>query len=256
MKERSAGGIGYLVSDWPLDLQKPSIIFIHGAGGSSLFWQDQVLGLSPRLNAVAVDLPGRGRSTGPGKQTIVAYSDTVVRFISDIGIPDPILCGLSLGGAIVQQVLLDHPGLLKAGILVGTGARMAVAPAFFDKIEKDYNGFVDWLCKICVSKQTDPRKIDPFGKDLRRCRPAVVSGDFQACNRFDVRDQIPAIETPVLVITGAEDKLTPPESGEFLEKGIRTANRVHIAEAGHLIPMEKPEETNQAILKFLGITDP
>ena len=86
MKERSAGGIGYLVSDWPLDLQKPSIIFIHGAGGSSLFWQDQVLGLSPRLNAVAVDLPGRGRSTGPGKQTIVAYSDTVVRFISDIGI--------------------------------------------------------------------------------------------------------------------------------------------------------------------------
>ena len=132
---------------------------------------------------------------------------------------------------------------------------LAVAPAFFDKIEKDYNGFVDWLCKICVSKKTDPQKIRPFGEDLRRCRPAVVSGDFQACNRFDVRDQIPAIEAPVLVITGAEDKLTPPEFGEFLEKGIGTANRVHIAEAGHLIPMEKPEETNRAILKFLGAAD-
>ena len=53
MEERRAGGIGYLVSEWPLESQKPSIIFIHGAGGSSLFWHDQILGLSPGFNAVA-----------------------------------------------------------------------------------------------------------------------------------------------------------------------------------------------------------
>ncbi len=145
MKERSAGGIGYLVSDWPLDFQKPTIIFIHGAGGSSRVWHNQIVGLSASLNAVAVDLPGRARSTGSGKQTIAEYADTVVKFITDLKIPDPILAGLSMGGAIVLQVLLDQPNLLKAGILFGTGARMAVSPAFFDKIEKDYDGFVDWL---------------------------------------------------------------------------------------------------------------
>ena len=256
MKERSAGGIGYLVSDWPLDFQKPTIIFIHGAGGSSRVWHDQIVGLSARLNAIAVDLPGRARSTGPGKQTIAEYADTVVRFITDIGIPDPILAGLSMGGAIVLQVLLDQPNLLKAGILFGTGARMAVAPAIFDRIEKDYNGFVDWLCKICVSKKTDPRTIRPFGEDLRRSRPAVVSGDFRACDRFDAGEQLSEIEAPVLVITGEEDRLTPPEFGEVLEKGIGTASRVHITGAGHLVPMEKPDESSQAILKFLGVTEP
>ena len=251
MEERSAGDIACLVSEWPLDFQKLTLIFIHGAGGSSLFWQEQVKGLSDRVNAVAVDLPGRGRSTGAGKQTIAEYADTVVRFISETGIPDPILCGFSMGGAIVQQVLLDHPGLLTAGILIGTGARMAVAPAFFEKIESDYNGFVDWLCKICISKKTEPHRIDPFRVDMLGCRPVVVSDDFRACDRFDAADSVHAIAAPVLVITGKEDRLTPPEFGEFLESRIQSASRIDIADAGHLVPMEKPEETNQAIMGFL-----
>lgn len=251
MEERSTGGIGYLVSDWPLDLQKPTIVFIHGAGGTSIFWHDQIKGLSARVNAVAIDLTGRGRSSGGGKQAVADYAEVVAKFITETGIQDPILCGLSLGGAIVQQVLLDQPNLLKAGILIGTGARMKVAPTFFETIEKDYTGFIDWLCKICVSKKTDPQKIRPFREDMRRCRPEVVFGDFRACDRFDVSDLIHAIETPVLVVTAEEDKLTPPKFGEFIEKRIRTASRVHIADAGHLVPMEKPEETNQAILRFI-----
>jgi pimeloyl-ACP methyl ester carboxylesterase len=255
MQERNTNGIGYLAGDWPLDSQKPTIIFIHGAGGSSLFWHDQIKGLSARVNTVAIDLTGRGRSSGAGKQVVADYAEVVVKFITETGIQDPILCGLSLGGAIVQQVLLDHPKLLKAGILIGTGPSMKVAPTFFESIDKDYNGFVDWLCKICVSKKTDPQKIRLFREDILRCRAEVVSGDFRACDRFDVSDQVHAIETPVLVVTAEEDKLTPPKVGEFLEKSIRTASRIHITDAGHLVPVEKPEETNQAILRFLDAVD-
>ena len=251
MEEHSTGGIGYLAGEWPLDLQKPTIVFIHGAGGSSLFWHNQIKGLSARVNTVAVDLTGHGRSSGAGKQLVTDYAEVVVKFITETGIQDPILCGWSLGGGIVQQVLLDQPNLLKAGILLGTGARMKVAPTIFETIDKDYHGFVDWLCKICVSKKTDPQKIHPFREDMLRCRPEVVSGDFRACDRFDVSDYVHAIEKPVLVVTAEEDKLTPSKIGEFLEKRMRTASRIHIADAGHLVPMEKPQETNQAILGFL-----
>ena len=250
MQELQTGRIGYLAGAWPLDSQKPTIVFIHGAGGSSIFWQDQIMGLSDRFNTIAVDLPGRGRSPGAGKQAVADYAEIIVKFIAQTVITDPILCGLSMGGAIVQQVLLDQPELLKGGVLIGTGARLAVAPTFFETIDKDYNGFVDWMCKICVSKKTDAQKIRPFREDMLRCRPAVVSGDFRACDRFDVSDQVHSIEVPVLVVTAEEDKLTPPKFGELLEKRIRTASRVHIPDAGHLVPMEKPEETNQAILRF------
>ena len=250
MQELQTSGIGYLAGAWPLDTQKPTIVFIHGAGGSSIFWQNQIIGLCDRFNTIALDLPGRGRSPGAGKQAVADYAEIVVKFIAQTDIADPILCGLSMGGAIVQQVLLDQPELPKGGVLIGTGARMAVAPAFFETIDKDYNGFVDWMCKICVSKKTDPPKIRPFREDLLRCRPEVVSGDFRACDRFDVSEQVHSIEVPVMVITAEEDKLTPPKFGEFLHKRIRTASRVHIADAGHLVPMEKPGETNQAILRF------
>jgi pimeloyl-ACP methyl ester carboxylesterase len=254
MQERETGGIGYLVGDWPLDPQKSTLVFIHGAGGSSAFWQEQVRGLSSRVNTLAIDLPGRGRSIGEGRRTIAGYAEDVAGFLNEIDIPDPILCGLSMGGAIVQQMLLAYPKRLKAGILIATGARMKVAPAFFETIEKDYNGFAGWLSKICVSKKTDPHKIKPFREDLLRCRPEVTIKDFGACDRFDVVDQISDISSPVLVVTAEEDKLTPPKFGEFLKKQIKNASRVHIMDAGHIVPVEKPDEVNKAITKFLDQT--
>ena len=251
MQERKTNGIGYLAGDWPLDPQKSTIIFIHGAGGSSVFWQAQVEGLAARANTLAMDLPGRGKSDGKGKDRVEDYARAVDNFVEEINVPHPILCGLSMGGAIAQQVLLDYPTRLKAGILIGTGARMQVAPAFFETIEKDYNSFVNWLCKICVSKNTDSKIVNPFREDLLRCKPEITFGDFRACDRFDVADQLHAIEAPALVVTAEEDKLTPPDSGDFLEKHIKNATRAHIMDAGHIVPMEKPEEMNKTILKFL-----
>ena len=251
MQERKTNGIGYIVGDWPLDPEKSTIVFIHGAGGSSTFWQEQVKGLSSRVNTLAIDLPGRGRSIDEGRHTISDYAEDVAGFLNEIDIPDPILCGLSMGGAIVQQILLAYPKRLKAGILIATGARMEVAPAFFETIEKDYKGFAGWLSKICVSKKTDPHRADPFREDLLRCRPEVTISDFEACDRFDVVDQISAINSPVLVVTAEEDKLTPPKFGEVLEKQIKSATRVHIIDAGHIVPVEKPDEVNKTIIKFL-----
>jgi pimeloyl-ACP methyl ester carboxylesterase len=59
---------------------------------------------------------------------------------------------------------------------------------------------------------------------------------------------------PVLVITAEEDRLTPTKYGIFLEEKIAKASRVHIQDAGHLVPAEKPEEINMAIEDFLDRT--
>ena len=254
MLERETSGIGYLAGNWPLDPEKSTLVFIHGAGGSSAFWQEILPGLSARVNTVAIDLPGRGRSKGPGRQKIEDYASVVADFLTEINIPDPILCGLSMGGAIAQQVLLDYPNRLQAAILIGTGARMTVAPAMFESIEADYKNFVDWLGKICISKYTDSKVIIPFLEDLLRSRPEITLGDFRACDRFDVADRLTAVETPVLVVTAEEDKLTPPKFGEFIAKQIKNASRAHIMDAGHIVPVEKPDEVNRAIMHFLDQT--
>jgi pimeloyl-ACP methyl ester carboxylesterase len=251
MLEREKNGIGYLAGDWPLDPEKSTLVFIHGAGGSSVFWQAQIKGLSSRVNTLAIDLPGRGRSIGDGRQTIAGYAEDVDGFLNKIDIQTPIICGLSMGGAIAQQMLIAYPKRLKAGILIATGARMEVAPAFFETIKKDYEGFTRWMSKICVSKKTDPHKADPFREDLLRCRPEVTINDFGACDRFNVIDHISAINSPVLVVTAEDDKLTPPKYGAELAKGIKNAVRSHIVDAGHIVPVEKPDAVNKEIIQFL-----
>jgi pimeloyl-ACP methyl ester carboxylesterase len=110
------------------------------------------------------------------------------------------------------------------------------------------------LGNICISKFTDSKVINPFLEDLLRSRAEITLGDFRACDRFDVADRLTAVETPVLVVTAEEDKLTPPKFGEFIAKQIKNASRAHIMDAGHIVPVEKPDEVNRAIMHFLDQT--
>jgi pimeloyl-ACP methyl ester carboxylesterase len=252
MEERKIGGIGFIAGRWPLDQDKSAIVFIHGSGSRGHFWKAQVEGLAGHVNTVALDLPGHGRSGKDGKNTVVDYARAVLEFIEAADIPHPIPCGLSIGGAIVQQLLLDYAEQFQAGILIGTGARLKVLPMFFETIEKDYSKFVEMLCKFSGSEKTAPEVIQAFRDDLQKCDPQVTFGDFEACNRFDVMDRLAQISVPVMVISAQDDKLTPPKYADFLESAISNTTRAHISDAGHIAPLEKPREINQAIIEFLN----
>jgi pimeloyl-ACP methyl ester carboxylesterase len=254
MEERKTNGIGYITGRWPLDPAKSTIVFIHGAGGSSVFWRAQVDALAEQANTIAIDLPGHGQSDGNGHDRIEDYARGVMEFINAIEAPRPIPCGLSLGGAIVQQLLLDSPDLFKAGILISSGSKLKVAPEIFDTIEKDVNSYVDMMAKLVASKSTDPDRVKGFKDDTARCKSEVLIQDFRACDRFDIMQRMGAITSPVLVVSAEDDQVTPPKYGDFMEKSIAKASRVHIMEAGHIVPMEKPEEVNRAIMEFLGRT--
>ncbi len=254
MDKRKSGDLAYITGSWPLDPARSTIVFIHGAGGSSVLWHSQVEALAERVNTIALDLPGHGRSTGSGRKTVDDYTRAVVEFVERIDATGPIPCGLSMGGAITQQLLLDYQERFRAGILISTGARLKVMPVIIETIEKDYGAFVEMLGKFAASEKTDPELLRPLLEETALCKPEVALGDFRACNAFDVMGRIPSIEVPVLVINGEDDKLTPPKYGDFLEKGIRNAHRARIKDAGHLVPMEKPDEVNRAILEFLDRT--
>jgi pimeloyl-ACP methyl ester carboxylesterase len=251
MEEREISGVGFIAGRWPLDQGKSTVVFIHGSGGSGHFWKAQVEGLTERVNTVALDLPGHGRSGKDGKDSIADYSLAVAEFADALEASKAILCGWSLGGAIVQQLLLDFAERFEAGILIGTGARLKVSPAIFEAIENDYPSFVEMLGKLASSGNTNTGVVESFQDDLTRCKPGVTYGDFQACNLFSVVERLNEISVPVLVISAEEDNLTSPKYARFLEDGIPNAVRKHIHAAGHIAPMEKPQEVNQAIIEFL-----
>ncbi len=259
MIEEKIDGIAFSAGTWPPAPDRPTLLFIHGSGGSNVLWQAQVTGLADRVNTVAVDLPGHGASEGGGRHRVEDYADDLARFIEAAMLPRPIPCGLSIGGAIVLQLLLDRSESFPAAILCCTGARLKVLPAMLETIASDYEGFIGMLGEFGGAAATDPARLAPIVEATRRCPATVTLKDFQACDRFDVMNRLAEIFRPVLVVSGAEDRLTPPKYADFLEKQIFGAQRRHIAGAGHMLPLEQPEALNNAIAAFLeglGWIDP
>ena len=127
----------------------PSFSFMVRAG--HIFVERQVDALSPKVNTIAIDLPGHGASDGKGLEASLIMPRLVPILSMPPALSDPILCGLSLGGAIVQQLLIDHPERFAAGILVGTGARLKVMPAIFEAIENNDGSFIHMLNQYAFS---------------------------------------------------------------------------------------------------------
>lgn len=244
-------GIAFSAGNWPPDPAKPTLLFIHGSGEDRILWDWQVDALAGVANTVAMDLPGHGRSDGPAAADVAGYAQAVAAFVAAAQLPRPIPCGLSIGGAITQQLLIEYPDRVVAGILVNTGARLRVMPAIFQTIETDYAGFVTMTGQMAASPNTDAAVLGPLMQATAACPPEVAAGDFRACDNFDVMARLSEIQHPVLVVSAEEDKLTPAKYSDFLETHIPGARRAHILDAGHLSPVEQPQAVNAAITSFL-----
>lgn len=252
MIENRADDIFFVAGDWPMADSKPTLVFIHGSGGSHVLWDKQVAALSPFANTVALDLPGHGKSKGEGRDTIRDYAEVVHHFIASLRLPRPIPCGLSIGGAIALQLLIDKKRRYEGGILINTGARLKVMPMIFDTIRTDFNASIEANKLFAISEKTDPAKIGLLLEDMRRCGADTTYSDFKACDGFNVMTQLKTIDTPVLVMTAEDDKLTPPKYGRYLAEHIPCASMAEIPDAGHLSPLEQEEDVNQAIINFLN----
>lgn len=246
---QKAQGMGFIGATWPLDPKKPTFVFIHGAALSGRVWESQILGLKPIANTIALDLPGHGESDGAPKATIGDYARAILSFLEATPVPNPIPVGLSMGGAIALRLLLDNPGLFVGAVLINTGAKLRVAQGILQTIREDYGGFVRSLVETTLTLKALDEVKERLLKGLSP-NPSVALGDFLACDAFDVRAELHQIQAPVLVMASSEDRLTPIKYAAFLEQNIESAHLVVIENAGHLSPLEKPSDVNEAIRRF------
>jgi len=225
---------------------KPTLLFIHGAGGSHKIWEPQVKFFR---DALAVDLPGHG--AGVGKRTIDEYVKEVKKFCDENGLKSIVMIGNSMGGAIVQKFALDHPEYLKAIVLVCTGAKLRVVPTIFETIKKNHSQAVELITELSFFDKASNGKKKRAAEDMKNISLEVIYGDFEACDKFNVMERIKEIKVPTLIICGLEDQLTPVKYSEYLTNNIPNSKLEIIADAGHMVMLEKPEEFNEKLEKFI-----
>ncbi len=231
---------------------RPSLVLIHGAGGSHLSWPADLRRLAG-WNVLAVDLPGHGRSAGLGQQSIQRYADLLVYFLAEINIHQAVLVGHSMGGAIAIQAALDQPTLVTGLGLVSTGAYLGVPTDLVQDLSDPLTlpqGLARFQ-RLAFSPVTSPFLVEMTVRLLREGRTPVLAGDWQACALFDQRAQVERITCPAWVAVGADDHLTPLSYSNFLAARLPNARLTVIPHAGHMVILEKPGEVVQGVSRFV-----
>lgn len=230
-----------------------TLVLLHGAGGTHLFWPPQVRRLS-HLQILAPDLPGHGRSGGDGLQSIVAYAAWVADWLNAIGIKRAYLGGHSMGSAIALQLALISPDLVAGLILIGAGARLKVHPDILNKLVKEetFKEAVEIVVSAAFADQTPARLKELAFQRMAATRQAILYGDFIACNDFDLIQNLAQVRQPAMVICGDQDRLTPRRYAEYLVCQLPDAH-LHIVEnAGHMVMLERPVLIAQLIREFIS----
>jgi pimeloyl-ACP methyl ester carboxylesterase len=228
------------------------LIFVHGSMANHHTWDSQ-LQLSKAHHLLLLDLPGHGQSEPLDEPiTVKLLTDHVAGFAESLGIGPGVFIGHSLGGAICLQLALDSPALVQALVLIGTGAKLGVLPAILEALKTDFRASVELaIGGMAFASPARPEIIERTKRESLKCRPDIAYADFVACNSFDVRQRIPEIKAPTLIIVGDQDRLTPVKWSQFLTDKISGASLQVVASAGHMVMLEQPQEVNRVILAFL-----
>jgi pimeloyl-ACP methyl ester carboxylesterase len=231
---------------------RPPVILLHGAGGIHLSWPPQIRRLAGE-KVYAPDLPGHGKSEGAGRQSIDEYADDVIAFMKEMKIHEAVIVGHSMGSAVALTLALKHPKQVLGLGLLGSGSKLRVSQTLLETVGNPnmFEAAVDMVNENCFSADAPQNLLELSRRYMLGMRPPVLSGDFLACNEFDVTSQLGKINVPTLIICGAEDRMTPVKLSELLQNGI-VNSQLHILEnAGHMVMLEQPNEIADLLKKFI-----
>ena len=196
----------------------PTVIALHDLGRTGDVMLRALKPLTKRFRVVAPDLRGHGDSPTPGGPwSIDDFASDVSRLIVAEG-GDAIVVGVGLGAAAGLTLALGHPGLVKALVVSGAGAR-----------GEDIEGQERWARMARMLRERGGAEGVALAAEAMGTRP-------------DLRGALVQIEPPVLVLAGAADRAYPPTAQLELAHSLPGARFQKIDGAGHDLPSERPEE--------------
>lgn len=242
------------------------VLFLHGLAASIYSWRKN---LGPVRDAgfrvIAVDLPGFGFSGPlPGRYDNAAYLATVIALLDSLHIPDAVLVGHSMGGAIAAELAIAAPARVRGLVLIGSAGlgarepllfrlgRLPIVGPLFLKLRN--RGFTE---RLLESTYADPHKVSEA--DVDQYYAPVARPDYDRALgavlrqfRFDaLHGRLGGVRAPTLVLWGAEDRWVPLALGRSLAAQISPSALVLVAHAGHNPQEEAPDEVNRLLIKFL-----
>jgi pimeloyl-ACP methyl ester carboxylesterase len=239
---------------------EPDIVFLHGAGMDHSVWTLQTRWFAHHgRNVIALDLPGHGRSDGPPLARIEDLAAWVVRVLDAIGSAKAALVGHSMGALIALAAGAAAPGRVRALALLGAAPAMPVHPDLLAAARAGDHAAIDLLVSWGFGRRAHLGGAQAPGtwmmgastRLLERDTQAALAADLAACDAYKgAKDAAAALRCPALVIAGALDRMTPPKGAAALAAAMREGRVVTLAECGHMMMIEQPDRTLDALAEI------
>ncbi len=229
------------------------LVFVHGSGDSARAWDAVVAQLSERT-CIALDLPGHGAQRehpGPERMSVADYAQYVRAELTRRELGAVCLIGHSLGSAVAQRLAVDAADLVRRVVLVGGGARLRVLPALLEAARDHPDATRAHLAELGFAPDHAALREAHLGEPTAAA-PDVLYRDLAACDAFDMMAELGRIAQPTLILTGEQDRLTPPKYATYLRDHLPHATLVLIPGAGHNLPVEAPRALAAAITTWLN----
>lgn len=236
--------------------QPQVLVFVHGSGDSARVWEP-LMACLPEFNCIALDLPGHGAlidRPGPAEMGVDDYAAAVHAELARRGLAGVCLIGHSLGGAIALRMALDYPSRINRLVLIGTGARLRVAPDLLAEAHTAPAAAKEKLTRLAFAPAHAERAQEHLAA-LGPVAPGMLYRDLSACDRFDIMQDLGRIAQTTLIIVGEEDRLTPPKYAAYLRDHLAAAQAVTVPGAGHYVALEAPQAVSEAIRRWLDVTE-
>jgi 3-oxoadipate enol-lactonase len=243
------------------------LVLLHGISNFGLSWAPQ-LGLLTSLGwrVVFPDFAGHGRSapvTAP--TTSHELATDVVALLDHLRLDRAVVCGLSLGGMVTQQLLVDYAARIAGAIVAAfrpdfTFPGAAAQIAGWQELWRSDNGPIRRLEATWPQLTTEAYRASPHGQAFYATWRQVLAGvSGQALAyiadgvlTFNVVADLPQVRAPVLVLAAEHDRLMPPEQVHAVAGLVPGARVATIPAAGHLMYLEQPARFNALLAEFLA----
>lgn len=238
---------------------KPAILFANSLGSDLRIWDGVAARLAADYFVIRYDLRGHGLSEAPpAPYSARDLAGDAVAVLDALAIRSAVVCGVSVGGLIAQAVALHHPERVQALVLSDTGAKIATAEQWQQRIDKVRAEGIDSLVQMTMERwfaagyrERCPADVRGYSLMLRQCSAEGYIGTCAALRDGDFRTEVTKIQMPAWVICGAQDIATPPELGRELAGLIPGAKFSLIDNAAHLPCVEQSDAVADGIKQFL-----
>ena len=239
-----------------IDINKDTIVFLHGSGLSHIVWSlaEQFFS-SKNYNVLSIDLPGHGNSDGPCLNSIEKIADWMEKVFDKLKLKNLILVGHSQGCLEILEYSSRYKERLKKLVFVGGSNKMPVHPDLIELAQSGHSDAVKLMMKWGYEGSKKFIGGNPVEKIIQSPRDIseILAVDLNACNNYsNGSEAAKVIDLPSMLIFGELDKMVNLESGKKFSNLIKNSTTHVIKGCGHMIMIEKAFEMREKILEFLN----